>query len=67
MLDEEIQSSLDENTAQNEKELVAQVEINQKSISMQLHSKSKIQNEGKWIPRRLTEESNVKLTSACFS
>lgn len=65
-LDEEIQSLLDENPAQTQKELAVQLGVSQQAISVRLHAMGKIQKEGKWVPHELTEENKNRRVDICL-
>lgn len=59
VLDKELQSLLDENSAQIQEELVEQG-VTRQAISVRLHAIGKIQKEGIWIPHELSESNRMK-------
>lgn len=52
---DELQSLLDQNSAQTEKELAEALGVGQATVSRRLHAMGKILKAGKWLPHELTE------------
>lgn len=65
--DEELQSLLDEDPCQTQTELAEQLGVSQKAISDRLHAMGKINKDGKWVPRELTEENKNRRVDICMN
>ena len=53
--DDDLQSLLNEDDSQTQKQLAASLNVTQAAISQRLHKMGKVQKEGKWVPYELTE------------
>lgn len=58
--DDDLQSLLDGNAAQTDKELAELLNVTQAAISKRLHVMGKFHKEGKWLTRELSECAIIK-------
>ncbi|XP_066159070.1 uncharacterized protein [Euwallacea fornicatus] len=65
--DEELQTLLDENPCQTEKQLAEQLGVTQQAVSVRLRGMGKIQKAGKWVPRELTEDNKNRRVDICMN
>jgi len=63
--DAELQTLLDENACQTQKELAMELNVDRSTISHRLHAMGKIRKLGRWVPHQLSENQLKARIEAC--